>query len=197
MGPVLENINKLIQMPFSCGEQNLLKFVPNIVVYQYLKATNQMTPDLESKTKQFMTLGKNITSHLSLDFYTTHVGYQRELIYQRSDYSYSAFGNADINGSTWLAAFVLRSFYQAKSFIFIDDEKLQQSIKYLQCDKSRMLLLQSMVLYITKRCKYVTTANLQYTVFCVCVYEQIYRVVPPMITAYVLSALIENNVNFI
>lgn len=58
MGPVLENIDKLIQMPFGCGEQNMLNFVPNIVISRYLNATNRMTKDLQSKTKQYMELGK-------------------------------------------------------------------------------------------------------------------------------------------
>lgn len=71
-------------------------------------------------------------SYFGQSYNTTFAGYQRELSYQRSDYSYSAFGNTDINGSTWLTALVVQSFQQAKPFIFIDDEKLQEAVKFLQ-----------------------------------------------------------------
>lgn len=37
LGPSTMNLASLIQMPFGCGEQNMLNFVPNIVVLDYLK----------------------------------------------------------------------------------------------------------------------------------------------------------------
>uniref|UniRef100_A0A915JB84 Uncharacterized protein n=1 Tax=Romanomermis culicivorax TaxID=13658 RepID=A0A915JB84_ROMCU len=89
MGPILDNIEKLIQMPYGCGEQNMLNFVPNIVVTRYLTSTNRLTPVLKEKTKKYMESGA-----------------QRELTYQRDDASYSAFGKSDKAGSTWLTAFV-------------------------------------------------------------------------------------------
>ncbi|VDK43328.1 unnamed protein product [Gongylonema pulchrum] len=41
MGPILANIDTLVRMPYGCGEQNMINFVPNIVVIGYLKATKQ------------------------------------------------------------------------------------------------------------------------------------------------------------
>lgn len=35
-GPTIKNLEKLIRQPFGCGEQNMLNFVPNIVVLEYL-----------------------------------------------------------------------------------------------------------------------------------------------------------------
>ena len=40
MGPVLSNIDNLVRMPYGCGEQNMLNFVPNIVVMNYLNVGN-------------------------------------------------------------------------------------------------------------------------------------------------------------
>lgn len=37
LGPSIPNLENLIQMPFGCGEQNMLNFVPNIVIMNYLK----------------------------------------------------------------------------------------------------------------------------------------------------------------
>ena len=65
MGPVLSNIENLVRMPYGCGEQNMLNFVPNIVVLKYLKATQRETATLEAKALKFM-----------------EQGYQRELNYR-------------------------------------------------------------------------------------------------------------------
>lgn len=47
-------------------------------------------------------------------------GYQKGLTYKRKDGSYSAFGERDRSGSTWLTAFVAKSFNQASKYIKID-----------------------------------------------------------------------------
>ncbi|TKR94808.1 hypothetical protein L596_009045 [Steinernema carpocapsae] len=114
MGPALSNIDALVQMPFGCGEQNMVTLVPNIVVLRYLKATNRANSLIESKAIKYM-----------------EAGYQRELTYKRDDNSFSAFGQSDSHGSTWLTAFVVRSFKQAQKFIFVDDSVLQKSINFL------------------------------------------------------------------
>ncbi|EPB70110.1 a-macroglobulin complement component [Ancylostoma ceylanicum] len=114
MGPILSNIEGLVRMPYGCGEQNMLNFVPNIVVLRYLKATNRAEPSIEGKAVKFM-----------------EAGYQRELTYRRSDNSFSAFGESDKFGSTWLTAFVVRSFAQARAYIFVDPTVLTKSIAFL------------------------------------------------------------------
>ena len=43
------------------------------------------------------------------------MGYQRELNYRHSDGSFSAFGESDGDGSTWLTAFVLKVFAQVRT----------------------------------------------------------------------------------
>ncbi len=115
MGPVLENAESLVRMPYGCGEQNMVNFVPNIVVMNYFNATGRLTPEIEAKAKKFM-----------------EAGYQRELTYKRSDHSFSVFGQSDEHGSTWLTAFVVKSFHQAKKYIYIDDEVLRQSIDFIE-----------------------------------------------------------------
>ncbi|XP_042890959.1 alpha-2-macroglobulin-like protein 1, partial [Penaeus japonicus] len=62
-------------------------------------------------------------------------GYQRQLLYRRSNGSYSAFGSADDSGSTWLTAFVLKSFVQAKEFIYIDDSSLNRTRAWLMASE--------------------------------------------------------------
>lgn len=119
MGPTIKNIDSLIRMPYGCGEQNMLNFVPNIVVLDYLTNLKQLTPELEAKTKKFM-----------------ESGYQRELTYKHPDGSYSAFGKSDSSGSTWLTAFVARSFNQASKYILVDQEIIAQALEWLSAQQA-------------------------------------------------------------
>ncbi|GBM39099.1 CD109 antigen [Araneus ventricosus] len=114
LGPTVNNLDKLLRMPQGCGEQNMLNFVPNIVITKYLKRVNRLTPTIQKKSMNFM-----------------ESGYQRELTYRRNDGSFSAFGNNDKNGSTWLTAFVVRSFHQAKEFMEIDDNVMNTALEWL------------------------------------------------------------------
>ncbi|XP_062547432.1 thioester-containing protein 1 allele R1-like isoform X12 [Armigeres subalbatus] len=114
LGSTIQNLDSLIRMPYGCGEQNMLNFVPNIVVLDYLKNTNQLTASIEGKAKKFM-----------------ESGYQRELTYKHDDGSFSAFGKSDPKGSTWLTAFVARSFKQAADHISVDEKIIDKSLEWL------------------------------------------------------------------
>uniref|UniRef100_A0A1I7UIB2 TED_complement domain-containing protein n=1 Tax=Caenorhabditis tropicalis TaxID=1561998 RepID=A0A1I7UIB2_9PELO len=57
MGPVLNNAHKLVQMPYGCGEQNMLNLVPNILVVKYLRATNRNESQLEAKAIKYIEQG--------------------------------------------------------------------------------------------------------------------------------------------
>uniref|UniRef100_A0A3P8S0D9 Alpha-2-macroglobulin bait region domain-containing protein n=1 Tax=Amphiprion percula TaxID=161767 RepID=A0A3P8S0D9_AMPPE len=113
LGRALKNIDGLLRMPYGCGEQNMALLAPNIYILQYLKYTEQLTPAIREKASNFMTSG-----------------YQRQLNYKHQDGAYSTFGAG--TGNTWLTAFVLRSFAKAKSFIYIDPTKIEQSRKWLE-----------------------------------------------------------------
>ncbi|XP_041482021.1 alpha-2-macroglobulin-like isoform X2 [Lytechinus variegatus] len=114
MGPVMSNLDSLLRMPFGCGEQNMIFMAPNIYVMQYLSLTNQLTSEIKEKALKFMASG-----------------YQRELGYQLMDHSYSAFGQSDGVGSTWLTAFVLKCFSQARDFMDIDERDLARTKRWL------------------------------------------------------------------
>ncbi|XP_060089087.1 C3 and PZP-like alpha-2-macroglobulin domain-containing protein 8 [Heteronotia binoei] len=107
MGPTLNHLDSLLQLPFGCGEQNMIHFAPNVFVLKYLQKTKQLSPEVESEATDYLLQG-----------------YQRQLTYKRQDGSYSAFGERDSSGSMWLTAFVLKSFAQSRGFIFIDPKEL-------------------------------------------------------------------------
>uniref|UniRef100_A0A0N4Z9Y7 A2M_recep domain-containing protein n=1 Tax=Parastrongyloides trichosuri TaxID=131310 RepID=A0A0N4Z9Y7_PARTI len=118
MGPILSKLDSLVRMPSGCGEQNMLNFVPNIVVMKYLSATHKNMPALSKKAIAFM-----------------EAGYQGELTYMRDDHSFSAFGKSDKHGSTWLTAFVLKSFKQAQEYIYVDSVILTHSINFINAQQ--------------------------------------------------------------
>ncbi|XP_051264948.1 CD109 antigen isoform X1 [Dicentrarchus labrax] len=114
LGPSISGLDSLIQMPYGCGEQNMINFAPNVYVLQYLSATGQANQDTTDTATAYMMKG-----------------YERELSYQRLDGSFSAFGDQDSSGSTWLSAFVLRCFLQARPYISIDAHVLSMVAAWL------------------------------------------------------------------
>ena len=91
MGPTFQNLDNLLRIPYGCGEQNIAALVPNVIALNYLTNTDTLTSEMESKALRNM-----------------KQGYQRQLNYRRHDASYSAFGQGDPEGSTWLTAFTVR-----------------------------------------------------------------------------------------
>ncbi|KAM3913261.1 alpha-2-macroglobulin-like protein 1 [Leptodactylus fuscus] len=115
MGKPMQNLDRLLAMPFGCGEQNMALFAPNIFILNYVKKTYQMTDEILNRAKKFM-----------------EIGYQRQLVYEHHDGSYSAFGNSDPEGNTWLTGFVYKSFSKARPYIFIDESHLNRSFSWLK-----------------------------------------------------------------
>ncbi|XP_065278904.1 alpha-2-macroglobulin-like protein 1 [Emys orbicularis] len=115
MATALQNIDRLLGMSDDNGEENMVWFAPNIYTQQYLEKTGQLSPEIRDKAQGFL-----------------RRGYQRELLYKHNDGSYSAFGESDARGNTWLTAFVLKSFGQARPYISIDEKHLEDALRWLQ-----------------------------------------------------------------
>lgn len=117
MGPSLNGLGNLVRMPYGCGEQNMVNFAPNIYIYGYLKNSQLLDQATEANIIRF-----------------TKRGYRNELKFRHSDSSYSAFGEKDVNGSTWLTAFVVKCFAQARKTIpniSIEESSVRDSLEWL------------------------------------------------------------------
>ncbi|RWS23298.1 thioester-containing protein-like protein [Leptotrombidium deliense] len=114
LGSAINNLDDLLRMPYGCGEQNMINFVPNIVALNYLTKANKLTE----------TVKRTAIKHLE-------TGYQTELTYKHFDGSYSAFGQSDYFGSTWLTAFVIKSFKQSKNYISVDKNVIKEGVDFL------------------------------------------------------------------
>jgi len=126
LAPALQNIGNLVRIPTGCGEQNMVGLAPNIYLLQYLDSGSQEAPkELTEKAKKYM-----------------EIGYNRQQKYRHKAGGYSIWGPSRYSsaskkdgdekaGSTWLTAFVVKVFAQASNYIKIDDEKLEESVKWL------------------------------------------------------------------
>ena len=112
MSPALDNIGNLVRLPTGCGEQNMVGLVPNIYLLQYLDTTGQKEPELERRANEYMEI--------------------RCTRQQKYDHPKGAFGiredKGDKNGSTWLTAFVVKSFSEASQYIDISIKLAQRSV---------------------------------------------------------------------
>lgn len=57
MGPTLKNLDKLLRLPFGCGEQNMIHFAPNVFVLKYLQKTHQLSPEVEAEATDYLLQG--------------------------------------------------------------------------------------------------------------------------------------------
>ncbi|KAK7114959.1 CD109 antigen-like isoform X3 [Littorina saxatilis] len=121
MGNALEGIDDLVQIPTGCGEQNMITTVPNIYAWAYLDAVDELSDDFKVKASEYMKLG-----------YTKETQQYRWMTGQNKG-GYSAFGTSDQAASTWLTAFVLKSFAQAKNYISdtVDLDILDMAVEFL------------------------------------------------------------------
>nr|ABC84589.1 TEP2 protein [Glossina morsitans morsitans] len=120
LGPTVKNLNELVRKPYGCGEQNMVNFVPNILVLHYLEAMQIDMPNVASKAKNFL-----------------EIGYQRELTYKHKNGAYSAFGEDRSTPNTWLTAYVARSFIQASKYTTIDENVIQQAFEFLIANQEK------------------------------------------------------------
>ncbi|XP_048359372.1 alpha-2-macroglobulin [Sphaerodactylus townsendi] len=113
LGSAVQNLHQLLRLPYGCGEQNMALFAPNIYILDYLNKTDQLTEEIQSKAISYLVSG-----------------YQRQLNYRLYDGSYSTFGQGD-PPNTWLTAFVLKSFGQARRYVFIENKHIIEAQHFL------------------------------------------------------------------
>ena len=57
LGPLIPNIDALIEEPMGCGEQNLARLYPNVLVLEYLESFNIEDPALVRTAVRNIQLG--------------------------------------------------------------------------------------------------------------------------------------------
>ncbi|KAE8589289.1 hypothetical protein XENTR_v10017511 [Xenopus tropicalis] len=120
MGTAMQNLDRLLAMPFGNGEQKMILFAPSIYILQYLENTHQLSPEIQSKAKRLLTNG-----------------YQIQLTYKHYDGSYILFRSRNPKGNSWLTAYVTKSYNKARPYISIDEAHIGQSVSWLSYYKRK------------------------------------------------------------
>lgn len=89
---IVDGLESMLRMPSGCFEQTSSVSHPNVLVVQYMKATNQINPELQMKAEGFI-----------------NAGYQRLLTYEVRGGGFSWFGDAPANQV--LTAYGLKQFH--------------------------------------------------------------------------------------
>jgi uncharacterized protein YfaS (alpha-2-macroglobulin family) len=72
----VEGLDSMLRMPFGCFEQTSSVTYPNVLVMDYMKSTNKVTPEVQMKAEQYI-----------------NVGYQRLLSFEVKGGGFSWFGD--------------------------------------------------------------------------------------------------------
>jgi hypothetical protein len=57
MGPAMNNLDNLVQLPTGCGEQNMIRFAPLVSVTKYLRDTVQLNSKVSELAKEYLKIG--------------------------------------------------------------------------------------------------------------------------------------------
>lgn len=84
MGPTLNNLDKLLRLPFGCGEQNMIHFAPNVFVLKYLQKTKQLSHEVEAEATDYLVQGNSLQlnsqmeKRLWINSFTLHYTFTNE-----------------------------------------------------------------------------------------------------------------------
>ncbi len=109
---VVEGMESMFGMPFGCFEQTSSVTYPNILILDYLRGVNKLTPEIEMKAEQYI-----------------NVGYQRLLAYEVAGGGFDWFGNAPANRV--LSAYGLMEFFDMAEVFEVDPGIVPRTQRWL------------------------------------------------------------------
>ncbi len=114
MAPSLNNLERLLDMPTGCGEQNMIGMAPNVYLLDYIQGIGRSEPEIFAKAKEFMTRG-----------------YERQMRFRHSNGAYSVWGPQDETASLWLTSFVVKVFSEAAKYIQIQNQTVADGVQFM------------------------------------------------------------------
>jgi len=110
---VVEGLDGILRMPNGCFEQTSSTTYPNVLVLDYLKTTNQTSPEVQLKAEEYINLG-----------------YQRLTTFEvESSGGFSLFGDAPAD--RMLTAFGLQEFSDMARVSEVDQEFIRRAAEWL------------------------------------------------------------------
>ncbi|HUV04257.1 MAG TPA: alpha-2-macroglobulin family protein [Armatimonadota bacterium] len=115
---VVEGMDKILQMPFGCFEQTSSATYPNILVLDYMKSVNQITPEVQMKAEQYINLG-----------------YQRLVTFEVPGGGFSWFGDPPANKV--LTAYGVMEFADMSKVYEVDPNLIQRTQQWLVAQREK------------------------------------------------------------
>jgi len=109
---VVEGMDKLLRMPFGCFEQTSSVTYPNVLVLDYMKATDNISPGIQMKAEGFI-----------------NTGYQRLVSYEVKGGGFSWFGKAPAHNI--LTSYGLMEFHDMSKVYEIDQNVINRTQNWL------------------------------------------------------------------
>ncbi|XP_069610170.1 ovostatin-like isoform X1 [Ranitomeya imitator] len=109
----VENLNRLLNLPDGCCEQNLLRIISTAIFHKYLSDMGRLTPELNETVKNVLINA-----------------YARQLPCRSWDGQYSVYRNSFVPNS-WVLVNSFYAFELAKDIIYVDTEMQQQTLLHL------------------------------------------------------------------
>ncbi len=109
---IVEGLDKMLGMPFGCFEQTSSVTYPNILILDYLRQTKQITPEVEMRTEEYIS-----------------IGYQRLLSFEVKGGGFSWFGDAPANKI--LTAYGVMEFADMSKVYEIDERVNERTKNWL------------------------------------------------------------------
>jgi hypothetical protein len=109
---IVDGLENMLRMPFGCFEQTSSVTYPNILILDYMRKTDQITPETEMKAEGFIS-----------------IGYQRLLSFEVQGGGFEWFGNAPAN--KLLTAYGLMEFNEMSRVYEIDRNVIERTRSWL------------------------------------------------------------------
>ncbi len=111
---MVEGLDSMLRMPNGCFEQTSSTTYPNILTLDYMKETNQITPEINFKAEEYI-----------------GIGYQRLLSFEsKTAGGWTWFGPPE-EANMMLSAYGLMEFYDMNKVYDIDEDIIDRTQKYL------------------------------------------------------------------
>ncbi|MFQ6055682.1 MAG: prenyltransferase/squalene oxidase repeat-containing protein, partial [Methanosarcinales archaeon] len=109
---VVEGLENIFRMPYGCFEQTSSTTYPNVLVLNYMRETDQITPELSMKAEGFI-----------------NIGYQRLLSFEVEGGGFEWFGNSPANKI--LTAYGLMEFKDMSKVYEIDPDLIPRTQRWI------------------------------------------------------------------
>lgn len=112
LSQVVEGLDSILRMPNGCFEQTSSSTYPNVLVLDYLKSTNQASPETQFKAEEYINLG-----------------YQRLTTFEVDGGGFSLFG--DVPADRMLTAYGLQEFADMSRVHDVDPDLIRSAAEWL------------------------------------------------------------------